>query len=125
MSQRPEFSSWEEYFMLPPEENSEWLRATFHEQTEMIIAHLLTLAGNADGKKIIVDGFFDVKTLKKISEFSRVLFLLSSEDVVRRDYFNRECKRDMYECIMGLKDPEAALENVFQTLFYKTEEGER
>ncbi|MCJ8012332.1 ATP-binding protein [Paenibacillus sp. KQZ6P-2] len=125
MSQRPEFPSWEEYFMRPPEEYSEWLNTTFREQTEMVIAHLLKLAGNAEGKKIIVDGFFDVQTLKKISDYSRVVFLLSSEEVVRRDYFNRECKRDMYECIMGLRNPEAALENVFQTMFYKVEEGEK
>jgi hypothetical protein len=49
----------------------------------------------------------------------------SSEEVVRHDYFNRECKRDMYECIMGLRDPESALENVFQTILYGVEESER
>jgi hypothetical protein len=125
MSQRRAFSSWEEYFMRPPEEYSEWLKAAFREQTEMVIAHLLKLSGKAEGKKIIVDGFFDVQTLKKISDYNRVVFLLSSEEVVRHDYFNRECKRDMYECIMGLRDPEAALENVFQTMFYKVEESER
>lgn len=125
MCQRPEFKSWEEYFMRPPAEYAAWLEATFKEQTEMAIAHLLTLSGNAEGKKIMVDGFFTVDVLKKISEYNRVVFLLSSEEVVRRDYFNRECKRDMYECIMGLSDPEAALENVFQTTFYTVEERER
>lgn len=124
MSKRPDFRSWEEYFMRPPMNYSEWLDATFKEQTDMVIAHLLTLSGNAEGKKILVDGFFTVEILKKISDFNRVVFLLSSEEIVRRDYFNRDCKRDMYECILGLSDPEAALENVFQTMFYKVEERE-
>jgi len=125
LSQRPEFESWEEYFMRPPAEYAAWLEATFKEQTDMAIAHLLTLSGNTEGKKIMVDGFFTVDVLKKISDYNHVVFLLSSEEVVRRDYFNRECKRDMYECIMGLSDPEVALENVFQTTFYTVEERER
>jgi hypothetical protein len=54
-----------------------------------------------------------------------VVFLLSSEEVVRRDYFNRDCKRDMYECIKALKNPEAVFENVFRTMFFKLEEGEK
>jgi hypothetical protein len=124
MSKRPVFISWEEYFMRPPEEYSEWLEATFREQSDMVIAHLIKLSGNEEGKKIIVDGFFSVGTLKKISDYNRVVFLLASEEIVRRDYFNRDCKRDMYECIQGLRDPEAAIENVFRTMFYKSEEGE-
>ncbi|QHW29370.1 hypothetical protein GZH47_00020 [Paenibacillus rhizovicinus] len=78
----------------------------------MVIAHLISLSGNADSKKIIVDGFFSVEILQRISEYNRVVFLLSSEEVVRREYFNRDCKRDMYECINGLRYPEAAFENV-------------
>jgi hypothetical protein len=35
-------------------------------QTYMVIAHLLTLSGKVEGKKIIVDGFFTVDVLKKI-----------------------------------------------------------
>jgi len=71
-----------------------------------------------------VDGFFGVVTLKRIPDYDRVVFLLASGEVVRREYFNREDKRDMYECIMGLMNPEAALENVFRIL-YGAEESER
>jgi hypothetical protein len=125
MSQRPNFSSWEEYFMRPVEEYSQWLDETFQEQTGMVVSELLKLSGSANGKKIIVDGFFTANILKEISHFNRVVFLLASEKVVRHDYFNRECKRDMYECIKGLKNPEDAFENVFQTMFYKADENEQ
>ncbi|GLX68049.1 hypothetical protein [Paenibacillus glycanilyticus] len=111
--------------MRPPAQYSQWLEATFSEQTEMVLAHLIKLSGAAGDKKIIVDGFFSLDVLEKVSEFNRVVFLLSSEEVVRRDYFHRECKRDMYECILGLSNPDAALENVFQTMFYKQEEKEK
>jgi hypothetical protein len=90
----------------------------------MVIADLIRLLGTIGGKKIIVDGFFSVELLKRISDYSRVVFLLSSEEVIRHDYFNREDKRDMFECIKGLKHPEAAFENVFRTMFHKADEFE-
>ncbi|CAK6481433.1 hypothetical protein ACPOM7_17565 [Peribacillus castrilensis] len=124
MSKRPNFTSWEEYFMRPVEEYSEWLDATFLEQTEMVVTDLLRISGRAGSKKIIVDGFFSVELLKRISDYSKVVFLISSEKVVRHDYFNRADKRDMYECIKGLKNSEAAFENVFRTMFHKADELE-
>jgi hypothetical protein len=124
MSKRPNFASWEEYFMRPVEEYSKWLDETFQEQTGMAVTDLLKLSAGADGKKIIVDGFFTFELLKQISDNNRVVFLLASDEVVRNDYFNRECKRDMYDCISGLINPEAAFENVFQTMFYNAEKRE-
>lgn len=118
MSTRPNFASWEEYFMRPAEEYSEWLDETFQEQTGMAVSDLIKLSGSANGKKIIVDGFFSPELLKEISDDSRVVFMLASEDVVRNDYFNRECKRDMYDCINGLNNPDVVFENVYQTLFF-------
>lgn len=124
MNRRPNFSSWEEYFMRPVDEYSEWLDATFREQTDMVVTDLIRLSSRTSGKKIIVDGFFSVELLKRISDYERVFFLIASEYEVRHDYFNREDKRDMFECIKGLRDPEAAFENVFRTMFHKADEFE-
>lgn len=125
MSTRPNFTSWEEYFMRPVEEYSQWLDETFEEQTGMAVTELIKLSGRANGKKIIVDGFFMPELLKEISEDNRVVYLLAAEDVVRQDYFNRECKRDMYDCIKGLTNPEAAFENVYQTIFFGDKQREQ
>lgn len=124
-SQRTEFTSWEEYFMRPVEEYSDWLKACFREQTGMVLADLLITVGRDKDKKVIVDGFFTVEELKKISDYTRVVFLLATQDVVRNDYFSREEKKDMLDCIMGLKDPQAALENVFRTMEYESDQFEK
>lgn len=124
MSQRPNFTSWEEYFMRPVEEFSQWSEETFQEQTGMVILDLVRLAGSVGDKRIIVDGFFSAALLKKISSYNKVAILMASEEVVRHDYFNREDKMDMLACIQGLKDPEAAIENVFRTMFHKVDEFE-
>ncbi|RKN86055.1 hypothetical protein [Paenibacillus ginsengarvi] len=123
MSRRPTFASWEEYFMRPPEPFSAGCNVSgTNRHGHCASPFPFREYGN---KRIMVDGFFSVEILKEISDYSRVVFLLSSEEVVRHDYFNRECKRDMYECIKGLNDPEAAFENVFQTMFYKADENEK
>ncbi|MBO0995990.1 hypothetical protein [Bacillus sp. SD088] len=121
---RTTFESWEEYFMRPVEEFAEWGKKSFEEQTGMVVADLLRISGSSGNKKILVDGFFSVNILKEISDYTRVVFLIASEEVVRHYYFNREDKRDMFECIKGLKDPEAAFENTFRSMFYKAEENE-
>ncbi|MFD0617731.1 hypothetical protein ACFQZR_09695 [Paenibacillus sp. GCM10027629] len=125
MSQRSNITSWEEYFMRPVEAFADWLASSFKEQTSMATVDLLRLSGNVGGKKIIVDGFFTADILKEITDYSRVFFLLASEEVIRHDYFNREEKREMLECINGLKNPNAAIENTFHTMLYKQEERDK
>lgn len=123
MSQRSTITSWEEYFMRPAEEYADWLASSFKEQTAMATADLLRLTGKAGHQKIIVDGFFSVEILKEISDYNRVFFLLASEEVIRNDYFIREEKRDMLACINALRDPEAAIENVFRTMLHNHREN--
>lgn len=125
MSQRKEISSWEKYFMRPVEEYAEWLETAFQEQAGMVVTDLIRVVGSSPGQKIIVDGFFTVDVLKKISEYSNVVFLLASQDVVRNDYFNREDKQDILKCIKGLKNPQAAMDNVFEMLNYQATENEK
>lgn len=91
----------------------------------MAIADLIRVVGSSQDNKIIVDGFFTVEILEEISEYSNVVFLLASQDVVKQDYFNREDKQDMLDCIMKLNNPQAALENIFNTINYKAEEKEK
>lgn len=125
MSRQKDFASWEEFFMRPVEEYSAWLEASIEEQTDMAIADLIRLMGGTHGRKVLVDGFFSVEILKKISTYHHVVFLLTTEDVVRKDYFNREDTQGMLRCIMGLQNPTQAMENVFQTLMHKKEEKEK
>lgn len=126
LSQRAAMAlDWEEYFMRPAEQFSDWIGATFEEQTGMVVADLIRVSAMVANKKVIVDGFFGPHELQRISDYSRVFFLLATETVIRHDYFRREDKQDMLNCIMGLKHPEAAIENVFGSMFYKADEHDK
>ena len=58
MSKRPQFDSWEEYFMQPPAAFSNWIEQRVQEQLGMVIAQLIKMSGQYEGTKIIVDGDF-------------------------------------------------------------------
>ena len=102
---------WEAYFSRPPVEWAASLTTAIREQVNIAIVDLIHQA--TDGT-IIVDGVFPYEVLKCISVPERCVFLYATMVVIRRDHFRRDDKQDMLECIMRLKDPEQAKENVFR-----------
>lgn len=125
MCQQKETVSWEGYFMRPVQEYAEWLEAVIQEQAGMVVTDLIRMVGSSPGQKVIVDGFFTVEILKQISEYSNVVFLTAAEDVVKDEYFSRADKQDMLECIKDLKNPQAAMDNVFRMLIYQAAASEK
>jgi hypothetical protein len=49
------------------------------------------------------------------------VFLATTPERVVRDYYNRPGHREIYDCIMGLRNPEATLENCNNMLAYGTQ----
>ncbi|MCK5129691.1 MAG: hypothetical protein KAQ68_07555 [Clostridiales bacterium] len=107
------FEDWEEYFNRPPEVYAKWLEDSLTEQFDIMIVDLLTYPKN---KKIIVDTHCFVDDPVKITAHSRMIHLTSSEELAIKQYLQREDKRDMYECIMRLKEPEKSLKNLNDTI---------
>ena len=108
-----EYGSWEEYFGRAPREYSEALRNSIRQQAEIAVVELISLP---KAKPIVVDGIFPVSILKDITEKSRAVFLMAEMGAIRKDFFFRDDKRDMLECINNLADPKAAFENVFRAI---------
>ena len=65
---------------------------------------------------IIVDVHCFPNILKKISSFDRVAFLIADPKLSRDEYFKRQDKQDMYNCIMTLSNPQKSLENILNVV---------
>jgi len=111
------FPDWEYYFNRPPIEYSEWLSDSGAEELEMSLIDLIMLSQN---QKVIVDIHVNPKTAKLFTEYNRIAFLIAEPEYVIRDYYDRDGHREIYQCIMGLSNPEKTLENVNNMFVYGT-----
>jgi len=102
---------WEAHFSRRAGEWAASLGRSIREQVDIAVVDLVHRA--RDGR-IIVDGVFPHEVLERISVPQRCVFLYATMEVIRRDHFRRHDKQDMLECIMRLRDPEEARQNVFR-----------
>lgn len=107
------YASWDAYFNRPPEVYAESLRRSTEEQAEIAVVELLTLA---EGRTIVVDGYFPCAMLQRSSTPDRVVILMADIHAIRSDYLNRADKADNRACLAGLEDPERSTEAMFLAL---------
>lgn len=103
------FIDYEWFFNRPIEEYTKWILESEEEQMIMIVLDLISIAKD---NHVIVDVHCFPEILKRISSFNKVVFLLTNPKFSREEYFDRDDKRDMYECIMSLSSPQKTLSNV-------------
>lgn len=89
------FTNWEEYFNRPIDEYTKWLLDINAEDLSMIIVDLLKIPE----EKIIVEGHFSPTLIKSIIPYHKVIFLYAEDEVIKHDYFNRDDKKSMLDCI--------------------------
>jgi hypothetical protein len=103
------FIDYEWFFNRSVDDYTKWILDSEEEQMSMIILDLIKLSSE---KPIIVDVHCYPDILKKISEYSKVVFILADPKLSREQYFERADKKDMYDCIMSLSNPDKSLENM-------------
>lgn len=108
-------SDFNKFFNRPVKEYSKWLIDTVYEQAEMAIIDLIKMSKN---QKIIADVIIPVEYLLKIADYNQVILLVASPEMIRDHYFDRADKRDVYDCIMSMPNPNQTLENVKNALTY-------
>ena len=109
-------ADWETYFNRPFKEYHQWLSDC---GKEMLSLELIELIGGSANRKIAADIYnMPPKMVLEFTEPNRVVFLAAASDRVVRDYFNRPGHTAIYDCIMRLGNPRAALENCYKTLTY-------
>ena len=109
-------TDWEVYFNRPYKEYHQWLSDCGDEMLPMELLELIRLSAD---QKVAVDMYnMPPETAPRLTEPNRIVFLVTTPERVVRDYYNRPSHREIYDCIMGLRDPEAALENCNKMLAY-------
>lgn len=109
------FPDYETYFNRPPAEYSEWLSASLAEQLEMILMDLVALSRD---KKVVVDIHISPETAKLVTEPSGIAFLVAEPELIIKDFYGRPDHKGLYDCIMGLANPEKTIENINNMITY-------
>lgn len=104
---------WDTFFNRPPDEYAKWLKNSISEHSEMAIIDLVRLSQN---QRVVADVHIPLEYLKGIAEYHQVVLLIAEPEMIVENFFNREDKQDMYECIMSTRNPQATLENVKNSL---------
>ena len=107
------FVDWEWYFNRPVDEYTKWLNDATKEQMSMIIVDLLKILKD---KAVIVEGVFSADMIKNIVDYNNAIFLYAKKHLIRKDYFNRDDKKDILSVINNLSDPDESLNNVLNTV---------
>jgi len=108
----PKTPDWEYYFNRNPEEFTESLNAMILEYAEYALIEIIKLAQD---NIVVADLHLPVALVMDLAPYNRVACLLAPPELVIRDYYKREDHREIYECIMSLKNPEKSLENMNNT----------
>ena len=112
-------TDWEIYFNRPYMEYHQWLRDCGDEMLPMQLLELTRLSAD---QKVAVDMYnMPPKMALELTELNRIIFLVTTPRLVVRDYYDRPGHREIFDCIMGLHDPQAALENTNKMLAYGTQ----
>ncbi|MDD4142263.1 MAG: hypothetical protein PHR20_05680 [Bacteroidales bacterium] len=101
-------TDWEYFFNRPTKEYLEWLEQVGAEHLEYALIEIIKLAQT---NTIITDLGISIDLLKQISSFDRIACLFTTPELVVRDFYERDDHKDIYECIMSLKNPQQSLEN--------------
>lgn len=109
---------WEHYFMRPYKEYHESLDESIKEQIPITLMELIKMPAE---QKVIVDMHMPIQTAMTVTDCSRIAFLVADPDMVIKDYYLRPDHMGIYKCIMSLKEPKKALENVNKMLAYGTQ----
>jgi hypothetical protein len=104
---------WESFFNRPPDQYAAWLRASIAEKAEMELVDLITLSQD---RTIVADVLFPLELLRRVADYHQVILLVAPVEMLVEEFFQRDDKQAMLECILSTSDPQRTLANVKETL---------
>jgi hypothetical protein len=104
---------WERHFGRPPEEYRAWLDACIAETVPLMVLELIRLSA---GGPVVVDLPFAVQTSIEIAAPGHLMFLLTTEAFVVRDYYGRPDDQGLFALLKSLNNAEELIENGKKTL---------
>ena len=105
-----ELTDWRDFVTRSPEEYERWIYSVGREAAEFEVAELISLSKE---RKVIVDTNISVDILKEISDYDRVVVMLSPQSMSVDLFFDRDDpeKRFLLEVIESCDDPVSVMEN--------------
>lgn len=105
-----ELTDWRDFVTRSPEEYERWIYSVGREAAEFEVAELISLSKE---RKVIVDTNIPVDILKEISDYDRVVVMLSPQSMSVDRFFDRDDpeKRFLLEVIESCDDPVSVMEN--------------
>jgi hypothetical protein len=102
---------WQEFVNRTPREYADWIDGSSREAEGLELVRLIQLAG--EGKQIFVDTNLSIETLREISDYRHVAFLLAPQSVSVERFFERgdADKQFILEQIQKAENPERTMEN--------------
>ncbi|MCL2811241.1 MAG: AAA family ATPase [Clostridia bacterium] len=112
-------TDWDVYFNRPYKEYHEWLRKCLMEQFPLSLLEITRASSN---QAVVADLInMPVSMALELTERNRIVFLVTTPEIVVRDYLNRPSHEPIRTCVMGTSNPEASLANLNKMLAYSTE----
>lgn len=81
------FVDWEWYFLGQGNDRNQWLVSAAEESVEFTLLALLQMG---KGKPIVVDTDIAPEFLRAIAGDERMVYVYAEDELIRRDYFNRD-----------------------------------
>ena len=103
----------ESFLNRPADEYAQWLQASIAEQTEMQIIDLIKLSQD---QRVVADVLLPLERLKRIADYHQVILLIAPLEMLDERFFHREDKRDLYEAILSMPDPQRTMANMKEVL---------
>jgi hypothetical protein len=105
-----QLKSWEDFVKRSPEEYERWIYNTARESAGFEVAELISLSRD---KKVIVDTNIPTELLREISDYRRVVVMLSPQSMSVERFFDRDDpeKQFLLSVIEGCEEPQRVMEN--------------
>ncbi len=105
-----QLSDWKDFVTRSPEEYERWIYGTAREAAEFEVAELISLSRE---KKVIADTNIPIPLLQEISDYRRVVVMLSPQSMSVERFFDRGDpeKQFLLRVIESCEEPEKVMEN--------------
>lgn len=105
-----QLSDWKDFVTRSPEEYERWIYGTAREAAEFEVAELISLSRE---KKVIVDTNIPIPLLQEISDYRRVVVMLSPQSMSVERFFDRDDpeKQFLLRVIESCEEPQKVMEN--------------
>ena len=112
-------TDWNKYFNRPYKEYYATLQANLQEKLPETLIKIIRASVNQPVVADVIN--MPISKAMELTERNRIVFLVTTPEIVMRDFHNRPSHKAILDCIMSTKNPNESLANDKRMLAYSTE----